>query len=113
VLVDLIFAGSGWKRASAVGGSDQADTDLILEQAVTGERAFVQVKSRASQATLQDYVDRFQASVGFDRLFFLCHSPTGAVAAVDQPGVHVWLGDTLAEQAVRAGLFDWLLEKAR
>jgi hypothetical protein len=113
VLVDLIFAGSGWRRASAVGGSDQADTDLVLEQAVTSERAFVQVKSKATQATLRDYVDRFEASIGYDRLFFLCHSPNGDLSGNDQPGVHIWLGDKLAEQAVKAGLFDWLLEKAR
>ncbi|MDB5448025.1 MAG: hypothetical protein JWQ97_3342, partial [Phenylobacterium sp.] len=31
----------------------------------------------------------------------------------DTAGVHLWLGERLAEQAVRAGLFDWLIEKAR
>lgn len=112
LLVDLIFAGSGWRRSSAVGGSDQADTDLILEQAVTGERAFVQVKSRASQGVLNDYVERFRAS-GFERLFFVCHSPMGALAQPSDPRAHLWLGDTLADQAVKAGLFDWLMEKAR
>lgn len=113
VLVDLIFAGSGWKRSSGVGGSDQADTDLVLEQAVTGERAFVQVKSRATGAVLVDYVERFRASAGFDRLFFVCHSPSGALPDHHEPGVHVWLGDRLAEQAVRAGLLPWLIEKSR
>lgn len=112
VLVDLIFAGSGWRRSSGVGGSDQADSDLVFEQAVTGEHAFVQVKSRASAATLKDYIDRFRGSPGFDRLFFVCHSPTGALPPVDDPDVHVWLGDKLAEQAVRAGLLEWLIKKA-
>ena len=113
VLVDLIFASGGWRRASGVGGSDQADTDLILEQPVSGERAFVQVKSRANAATLADYVGRFRAAVGFDRLFFICHSPLGGLQPVEAKNIHVWLGDRLAEQAVRAGLFDWLIEKAR
>jgi len=113
VLVDLIFGGSGWRRSSGVGGSDQADSDLVLEQAVTGERAFVQVKSRASAATLKDYIDRFRSSPGFDRLFFVCHSPSGSLPPVDEPDVHVWLGDKLAEQAVHAGLLDWLIAKAR
>lgn len=84
----------------------------ILEQVVTGERAFVQVKSRASGAILADYVARFRAS-GFERLFFLCHSPSGAFAVPDDDRIQVWLGDKLAEQAVRAGLFDWLIEKAK
>lgn len=113
VLVDLIFAGSGWKRSSAVGGSDQADTDLVLEQAVTGERAFVQVKSRATAAVLADYVARFKASAGFDRLFFVCHSPSSALPQPQEAGVHVWLGEQLAEQAVRAGLHSWIIRKCR
>lgn len=111
VLVDLIFAGSGWRRTSGVGGADQADTDLVLEQAATAERAFVQVKSKATPAVLADYVDRFNGS-GFERLFFVCHTPVGALSS-DAPGVHVWLGERLADQALRAGLFDWLVEKAR
>jgi hypothetical protein len=112
LLVDLIFANGGWRRASGVGSSDQADTDLVLEQPVSGERAFVQVKSTASAGTLADYVERFRASSGFDRLFFVCHSPSAKLAS-SSSDVHVWLGDRLAEQAVRAGLFDWLVEKAR
>ena len=111
LLTDLIFAASGWRRTSAVGGSDQADTDLIYEQAVTGERAFVQVKSAASAAVLRDYIARFRADPTFDRMFFVCHSPSGAMTS--EPGVHLWLGETLADQAVRAGLFDWLIAKAR
>ena len=112
VLVDLIFAGSGWQRSSGVGGSGQADTDLILEQAATGERAFVQVKSRATPTVFADYVERFEAS-GYQRLFFVCHSPSGVLRAPADPRIHIWLGDTLAGQAVQAGLFDWLIEKAR
>jgi hypothetical protein len=111
LMVDLIFAGSGWRRVSAVGGSDQADSDLILEQAVTGERAFVQVKSRASRAVFADYVGRFHAS-SLDRMFFVCHSPQGDLGTVPR-GVAVWSGDKLADQAVNAGLFHWLIEKAR
>lgn len=112
LLVDLIFANGGWRRASGVGGSDQADSDLVLEQPVSGERAFVQVKSRASAAVLADYVERFRAAASFDKLFFVCHSPSAALVS-PAPDVHVWLGDRLAEQAVRAGLFSWLTEKAR
>jgi len=114
VMVDLIFASSGWRRASAVGGSDQADTDMILEQAATGERAFVQVKSRASGATLENYIGRFRKSGDrFQRMFFVCHSPTGAMALAKDPQIHIWLGERLAQQAIAAGLFDWLVEKAR
>ena len=112
ILVDLIFSSSGWRRVSEVGGV-QADTDMILEQAATGERAFVQVKSSASPAVLKDYIARFRADARFDRLFFVCHSPSWTFEGAQQPGIHLWLGDRLAEQAVRAGLFDWLISKTR
>ena len=71
----------------------------------------MQVKSRATPAVLADYLDRFERS-GMDRLFFVCHSPAGALST-DRPGVHLWLGEALADQALKAGLLDWLIHKAR
>ena len=70
-LVDLIFARSGWQRISRVGGT-QKDVDLILEQPTTGEKAFVQVKSKAGQAVLDDYVDRFRRSGAYQRMLSYC-----------------------------------------
>jgi len=109
-LVDLIFARSGWQRSSRV-GETQADVDLILEQPTTGETAFVQVKSKAGQSVLDDYVDRFRRAGTFDRFFFICHSPTTALAANDRD-LHVWTGDRLADVAVKNGLFDWIAERS-
>ncbi len=110
-LVDLIFARTGWQRISRVGGT-QADTDLVLEQLATGETAFVQVKSKAAQAVLDDYICRFHRSGRFDRMFFVCHSPTGSLSLGDSAGVHLWAGDRLADVSVKAGLFDWLTERS-
>jgi hypothetical protein len=110
-MVDLIFARSGWQRMTRVGGS-QKDIDLELRQPVTGETAFVQVKSRASQAVLDDYIERFDAS-GHHRMFFICHTPLGKLSAGDRQVVHVWIGEQLAQKALDAGLYDWLVDKAR
>lgn len=110
LLVDLIFARGGWRRLSSVGGT-QKDIDLALEQPTTGERAFVQVKSKASASVLTDYVARFRADPGYQRMFFVCHSPTGVLALPTDPAIHVWAGRQLAERTVQAGLFDWLVEK--
>jgi hypothetical protein len=109
-LVDLIFARSGGQRISRVGGT-QKDVDLILEQPTTGEKAFVQVKSKAGQAVLDNYVDRFRRRGADEQWFFVCHSPKGALNADDESRLHVWAGDRLADAAVRAGLFDWLTER--
>jgi hypothetical protein len=108
-LVDLIFARTGWQRVSRVGGV-QKDVDLVLEQPASGEKAFVQVKSKAGQAVLDDYVDRFRCSGTHQRMFFVCHSPKGALSAEGDARLHIWAGDRLADAAVRAGLFDWLTE---
>ncbi len=110
-LVDLIFARAGWQRISRVGGT-QADTDLVLEQPTTGEIAFVQVKSKAAQSVLDDYVGRFRRSNKYDRMFFICHSPTGTLSINDMAGVHIWVGDRLADASVKAGLFDWLTKRS-
>ncbi len=110
-LVDLIFARSGWQRISRVGGT-QADVDLIIEQPATGEIAFVQVKSKAGQSVLDDYIGRFRRSETYDRMFFVCHTPKGALSVNDDPSLHVWAGDRLADAAVKAGLFDWLIERS-
>lgn len=112
LLADLIFASGGWRRVSAVGGSDQADSDLVLEQATTGERAMVQVKSAAGQGVIDDYACRF-TNGGWDRCFLVCHSPTGQLTAPDLPRFHLWQGPVLAEQALKAGLLDWLIARNR
>jgi hypothetical protein len=106
-LVDLLFARSGWRRTSALGGTLK-DADLIVEQTVTGEIATVQVKSKATQAVLDDYIARFEADATFTRLFFVCHTPRGALDAGDRPDVHVWTLETLAERAIGSGCYDWL-----
>ena len=109
-LVDLIFARSGWQRVSRV-GETQADVDLVLEQPATGERAFVQVKSKATQSVLDDYLERYRRNGGYTRFFFICHSPAASLSVDGCDRLHVWVGDALADAAVRAGLFDWLMER--
>jgi hypothetical protein len=73
VFVDLLFTQLGWRRVSALGGS-MKDNDLILEQPATGERASVQVKSRADQGVLDACIAAFTASPLSSRFFFVCHS---------------------------------------
>lgn len=110
-MVDLIFARSGWQRVTRVGGI-QKDIDIELREPATGARAFVQVKSRASQSVLEDYVERWRDVGGYEHLFFVCHTPKGTLSAGDQSGVFVWTRERLADMAIKAGLYDWLIEKS-
>jgi hypothetical protein len=110
-LVDIILARSGWHRTSALGGNLK-DVDLILEQVVTKETAFVQVKSEASQKVLEGYIRRFQDAGTFTRLIFACHSPKGALRAGERRDVIIWALPDLAEMVVQNGLVDWLIARA-
>jgi hypothetical protein len=110
-LVDIMFAKNGWHRVSPLGGS-QKTVDLELEQVTTNERAAVQVKSAASQRTVDDYVRRIDDAARFDRFFFICHSPKGDLQPpADRADVHIWDGKELATSVIRMGLQDWVLEK--
>ncbi|WP_199699156.1 restriction endonuclease [Oleomonas cavernae] len=111
-LVDLIFARGGWRRTSLL-GQNMPDVDLVLDQPVSGETAWVQVKTGTDQAALDDYLDRFARDGSCDRFFFVCHSPAGKLAIPDLPRHHLWTGDDLAGKAIDVGLFDWLLERTR
>jgi hypothetical protein len=97
-LTDLIFARSGWQRSTAV-GAGLKDIDLLMEQRTTGETAFVQVKSRAGQGTVDDYLQRFRDS-DCGRFFFVCHSPQGSLSVPADKNLHLFTGQALAVAAV-------------
>lgn len=68
LLVDLVFSSSGWRRLSQVGRTQKTiDLELVLPS--TAERAFVQVKSQATRASLDDYVGRLAEADAYDRMF--------------------------------------------
>lgn len=110
VLVDLIFARTGWQRVSELGGS-QKDTDLILKQPATGERAFVQVKSKANAATFEASRAAYTEDGSYNRMFFVCHSPVGVIPSPDDPAIIYWAGPRLAELTAHAGLTNWVMKR--
>ncbi|MEQ9489545.1 MAG: hypothetical protein RIM72_11195 [Alphaproteobacteria bacterium] len=110
-LIDLIFQRSGWPRVSRVGGSQKL-IEFELENPVTGERSFAQVKAQATQKTLNDYVERFERDAGYKQMFFVCHTSKGKLET-ETPDVFVWTGSRVAEMVVKTGLTDWVLEKVQ
>lgn len=109
LLVDLVFSSSGWKRTGATGGVQRTvDIELVLPS--TQERAFVQVKSRATPEQLNDYVERMAQMEGVDRMFFVWH--TGGVGAAPARGRITLIGPAqLAQMVLDAGLATWLRQK--
>lgn len=109
LLVELVFAQSGWRRVSASGGTQETiDIELVLP--TTGEAAFVQVKSQTDQAQLDDYADRFGRRDDA-KMFYVYH--TAKTPLSDAQDKIVLVGpERLAEMILEVGLFDWLLKKA-
>lgn len=109
-LIDIIFSRSGWYRISPLGGL-QKTKDLALEQPISNERCIVQVKSSAGRKELQDFVNRCDESGEYDRIFFVCHTPTRRLPDIDRDDVYLWSSPELARLSFRLGLTSWILEK--
>lgn len=112
IMVELIFTRGGWQRQSAL-GDGEVDIDLLLDQPTTGETAWVQVKSSAGQAVLDDYLARFHRDGSAQRFYFVCHSPKGTLTLPPERNLHLWTGRELARSALASGLLDWLIERTR
>jgi hypothetical protein len=109
LLVDLVFSSSGWRRLGVVGGTqDTLDIDLILPS--TGERAFVQVKSKTTPEQLLAYVAKLtDSSDHYRRMFYVYHSGNPGISP--DPRVTIVGPQKLADMLVDAGLMGWLIQK--
>jgi hypothetical protein len=106
-LVDLVFTTSGWRRQGVVGKTQKTlDLDLILPS--TGERAFVQVKSKTDSVELAKYVGRLEELGPYDRMFYVFHS---GGADTDDDRVTLIGPEKLAELVLDEGLINWLIRK--
>ena len=106
-LVDLVFSTSGWRRQGPVGKTQKTlDLDLVLPS--TGERAFVQVKSKTNSAELAEYVEKLDEIGPYDRMFFVYHS---GEARTEDDRVTVITPKKLAELVLDSGLVNWLIRK--
>lgn len=109
LLIDLLFSTSGWRRLGATGGlQETVDLELILP--TTGERAFVQIKSKASPETFNDYRNRLKQTSIYTRMFFVWH--TGDVGKVGVDEKIILIGPSrLPQMILDAGLYTWLYGK--
>jgi hypothetical protein len=110
-LIDLILARTGWMRISTLGGTREG-IDIEVENQTTNEIAFVQVKSSAGQAVLDDYVRRFEAQrERYARMIFAVHSPNSRLTPPAHLPVQLWTSQKLAPLVVRLGLGEWVENK--
>lgn len=112
ILVDLIFTHAGWQRTSAL-GKTQKSIDLAMMSPVTGNHAFVQVKSKASMSVFEDYIREYQSMDEFDEMYFVMHTKDGSFSGwQDTPNIKLWDVEKLSRLVVNSGLISWLIKKA-
>jgi hypothetical protein len=110
-LVDLILARTGWIRISKLGGTREG-IDIEVENLAANEIAFVQVKSSAAQAVLDDYIRRFETQrERYARMIFAVHSPKSRLTYPAHLPVQLWTCEKLPLLAVRLGLGEWVENK--
>lgn len=78
-LVGLIFARNGWRRTTVLGRTIP-DIDLVATEPVSGRTAWVQIKAKASQKTVEDYYQRFLNDGTCSDFFFVCHSAKSKIS---------------------------------
>jgi hypothetical protein len=109
ILVDLVFSTSGWRRQGNVGGSERTlDLDLLLPS--TGERAFVQIKSKTTQREFQKYLNKFN-DAPYDKMFYVFHTYSGAEFALNDDRVRLIDRAQIAKMVIDAGLTQWVMDK--
>ena len=110
LLVDLIFSQSGWQRLSVLGQTEK-DIDLDVFSPVTNRRAFVQVKSQASNEDFDASVASFSTMEQFDEMYFVVHSCDGTLRNRIVNRVNILDTRKLSELVNNAGLVSWLIAK--
>lgn len=110
LLVDLVFANSGWQRISVLGKTDK-DVDLDVFSPVTNRRAFIQVKSHATSAVFKTSVARFREMAQFHEMYFVVHTSDPQLADCTEERVQVIGLKRLSELVISAGLVNWLITK--
>ena len=112
ILVDLIFRQAGWQRVGAVGKTTKFH-DLDLYAPVTGERCLVQIKASANQRDFESYCAEFENMLGYDRFFFVVHSPKEKLSRLvfQHERIKLIRLSELASLTVKSGLTEWLVAK--
>ena len=113
LLVELIFANSGWRKTTSTGGS-QKTTDLDLYNPITSQQVWVQVKSTTDPKQFREYVEKhYSDRSNFETMYYVYH--TGNIGEIlnEDTQISVWDIETVATQVVANGLVDWVLNKSK
>lgn len=111
LLVDLIFTQSGWQRISTLGKTEKS-IDLAMISPVTGNQAFIQVKSKSTWNELQKYIEKYRDMPEYNKMFFVVHTREPSLNTwQDTPDIKLFDVKRLSKLVINSGLVDWLIKK--
>jgi hypothetical protein len=112
LLVDLIFTHSGWQRISERGKTEKS-IDLDLMSPVTGNKAFVQIKSESKMTEFEDYIRQYEGmKEEFQEMYYVVHTTNNSFSKwQDKPDIKLWDVTKLSRLVVNSGLISWLIKK--
>ncbi len=111
LLIDLIFTQAGWQRISTLGKTEKS-IDLDLMSPVTGNRAFVQIKSKSSRDVFENYIEQYRSMDEFDEMYFVVHTTDNSLSEwQDEPDIKLWDVTKLSKLVINSGLISWLMKK--
>lgn len=111
ILIDLVFARSGWQRISVVGKTEK-NIDLDIYSPTTRKRAFVQIKSATTSSEIREYIEIYREHEEFHEMYFVFHSSGDVPEEIkNTENVHIWGVEQVADLVVNTGLVEWLINK--
>lgn len=111
LLIDLIFAKSGWQRVSVLGKTEK-DIDLDLYSPITNKKAFVQIKSSTSISEIRSCIEAYKSHDQYNEMYMAFHTVNGDIRQIEEdPSVHLLDVTKISELVIHTGLINWLITK--
>lgn len=111
LLLDLIFAKSGWQRVSVLGKTEK-DIDLDLYSPITNRKAFVQIKSSTNIPEIRSCIEAYKSHGQYNEMYMAFHTINGDIRAIEvDPSVHLLDISKISELVIHTGLINWLITK--
>lgn len=112
LLLDLIFAKSGWQRVSVLGKTEK-DIDLDLYSPITNRKAFVQIKSSTNISEIKSCIDAYKSHDQYNEMYMAFHTVNGDIRLIEETDSSVHLLDIskISELVIHTGLINWLITK--
>ena len=112
LLIDLIFSNSGWIKTSSVGGV-QKYLDLEVFNKISDLKACIQIKTATIESQFKEYTRaRLDEAQDYDYIYYIYHTSDRNLTKIKcDKKIITWDLRRVSEEAIKAGLIDWVIDK--